>query len=188
MKYKVGDEVLVKVRIHHIVNQETDLPYEVKEINNGKIGPRTIWIGEEDIQPYPQMTAEEAWEITKRLFLNKCDGIENAFSDKELEDIFGTRDLAEIVNNNTPNQIKAKIEVWETAKEIKVGDEVAPKSDPNNNECKFVVTIKDDEDGIISGFSVFDGDVFSGRDIKLYQKTGRHIDIEGLLKQIGGEK
>ena len=92
--------------------------------------------------------------------------------------------MAEIVNNNTPKQAKAKIEAWEAEKEIKVGDEVAPKSDPNNNECKFVVTIKDDEDGIISGFSVFGGDVFFDRDIERYQTTGRHIDIDVVLKQI----
>lgn len=73
MKYKVGDEVLVKVRIHHIVNQKTDLPYEVKAINNGKIEPRTIWIREEDIQSDSPMTAEEAWELAKNLFaLLKC--------------------------------------------------------------------------------------------------------------------
>ena len=65
---------------------------------------------------------------------------------------------------------------------------MAPKRDQNSNECKFVVTKKDDEDGRISGFSVFGGNVFSGRDIKRYQKTGRHIDITGILKQIGGDE
>lgn len=180
MIYKVGDEVLVKANI-----VAGKIIANTKNCYRASIGSSYFDISEGSIIPIPDMTAEEAWEIAKRLFLSKCDGIENAFSDKELEDIFGTRDLAEIVNNNTPNQIKAKIEVWEAEKGIKVGDEVVPKSDPYNNECKFIVTMKDDEDGVISGFSAFDGDIFSGRDINRYQKTGRHIDIEGLLKQIG---
>lgn len=176
MEYKIGDEVLVKARIIGSRNGVSRLLVQSQQDK--------FFVENNNVIPAPDMTAEEAWEIVKRLFLNKCDGIENAFSDKELEEIFGTRDLAEIVNNNTPKQAKAKIEAWEAEKEIKVGDEVAPKSDPNNNECKFVVTIKDDEDGIISGFSVFGGDVFSERDIERYQKTGRHIDIDVVLKQI----
>ena len=176
MKYKVGDEILIKAVITGSREDESKLL--VRTTRN------RFLVEKNDVIPAPDMSAEEAWEIVKRLFLNKCDGIENAFSDKELEEIFGTRDLAEIVNNNTPKQAKAKIEAWEAEKEIKVGDEVAPKSDTNNNECKFVVTIKDDEDGIISGFSVFGGDVFSERDIERYQKTGRHIDIDVVLKQI----
>lgn len=182
MKYKVGDEVLVKVRIHHIVNQETDLPYEVKEINNGKIGPRTIWIGEEDIQPYPQMTAEEAWEIAKKILLYPAHG---GFNATELEEIFGR---SEHLWELTPQQAKAKIEAWKSEKEIKVGDEVAHKKFPHDDRCKFFITEIDSKCRRISGFSGFNGEVFFERDIDMYQKTGRHIDIEGMLKQIGGEK
>lgn len=183
MKYKVGDEVLVKAKI---VAGKTI----VNTINcyRASIGSSYFDISEGSIIPIPDMTAEEAWEIMKRLFLNKCDGIENAFSDKELEDIFGTRDLAEIVNNNTPNQIKAKIEVWEAEKEIKVGDEVAHKRFPNDDRCKFFITEIDNKCRRISGFSGFSGEVFSGRDIDMYQKTGRHIDIEGMLNQIGDDE
>ena len=168
MKYKVGDEVLVKVRI-----------VEDSEFGCGlrTHGGIVFMENKYRVFPVPDMTTEEAWEIAKKLFVD--------YSNVELDEIFGKGWSFPKLMELTPQEAKAKIEAWETAKEIKVGDEVALKSDQNNNECKFVVTIKDDEDGIISGFSVFDEDVFSGRDIKLYQKTGRHIDIEGLLKQIG---
>lgn len=185
MKYKIGDEVLVKVRIHHIVNQETDMPYEVKERNNREIKPRTIWIREEDIQSDPQMSAEEAWEITKRLFLSECDGIINAFSDKELKYIFGTRDLAEIVNGNTPQQAKSKIEAWEAEKEIKVGDIVRPKT---TKEREYMVTYIS-ESRKLAGVCLQTGEVIPEAfevSADSVVKTGRHIDIAGILNQIGG--
>lgn len=168
MEYKVGDEVLVKAKI--ITGTRRCFGVDIED--------NRFDVSEDNIIPVPDMTAEEAWKIAKKILLYPAHGGYNA---TELEEIFGrTEHLWEL----TPQEVKTKIEAWEAEKEIKVGDEVAPKSDPNNNECKFVVTTKDDEDGIISGFSVFGGDVFSERDIERYQKTGRHIDIDVVLKQI----
>lgn len=182
MNYKAGDEVLVKVRIHYIVNQETDMPYEVKERNNVEIKPRTIWIREEDIQSDPPMSAEEAWEIAKRLFLSECDGIINAFSDKELKYIFGTRDLAEIVNGNTPQQAKSKIEAWEQEKNIRVGDEVISKKETyRSGERGLVVCINS-----VSQIGVnYPGNEFVWYGKDAIKKTGRHIDFDKILEQIG---
>lgn len=173
MIYKVGDEVLVKAKI-----VSGKIIANTKNCYRVAIGSSYFDISEDSIIPVPDMTAEETWEIAKKLFAD--------YSNVELDEIFGKGWSFPKLMELTPQQAKAKIEAWETAKEIKVGDEVAPKIDPDNNECKFVVTKKDDEDGMINGFSAFDGDVFSERDIKLYQKTGRHIDIDGILKQIGG--
>ena len=86
----------------------------------------------------------------------------------------------------TPQEAKAKIEAWEAEKEIKVGDEVVVKSDPYNDDCKFFVTHMNYRENEISGVSGFDGRVFYGRKANQYQKTGRHIDIDGILNQIGG--
>ena len=177
MKYKVGDEVLVKARIHYIVNQETELPYEVKESNNGKIAPRTIWVKEEDIQPEPTMTAEEAWEIAKNLFAN--------YSNTELDEIFGKGWSFPKLMELTPQEAKAKIEAWEAEKEIKVGDVIYMSYNQVINgvvtniygygEKKLYVLWDDGSSGILSY-------------TKSIKKTGHHIDIEGLLKQIGGDK
>lgn len=177
MKYKVGDEVLVKARIHYIVNQETELPYEVKERNNGKIAPRTIWVKEEDIQPEPTMTAEEAWELAMKIEAMRSDALLKIF---DMDSVYC------ILQDFTPMEAKAKIEAWEAEKAIKIGDEVALKSDPDNDDYKFIVTYIDNDENMIGGFSGFDGGVFSERDIRIYQKAGRHIDIKGMIKQIGG--
>lgn len=183
-KYKVGDKVLVKATISE-VNDGTfpNMPYSATVVSKNEwkgVGVekgKTIEIGEDAIA---DMTAEEAWEIAKKLF--------SEYKDSELNEIFGKDWLYPKLMELTPQEIKAKIEAWEAAKEIKVGDEVAIKRNPNNDDYKFFVTYINNKSNEISGLSGFDGGVFFGRDINLYQKTGRHIDIEGLLKQIGGDE
>lgn len=181
MKYKVGDEVLVKAKI--IGCSENGI-YDVMA-NRATILETSlidkIHIREDDIVPVPDMTAEEAWKILSKILLYPANG---GYSAKELEEIFGTTEhLWEL----TPQEAKAKIEAWEAAKEIKVGDEVVPKHYPNNDDYKFFVTYIDKNNNWINGVSAFSGYVFSRKDITIYQKTGRHIDIESLLNKIGGE-
>lgn len=172
MKYKVGDEVLVKARI---ING--DRRYFGVEIEDNRFD-----ICESYVVPVPEMTADEAWEIAKKILLYPVHG---GFNATEREEIFGrTEHLWEL----TPKEAKAKIDAWEAEKEIKIGDEVVPKNTPNVDEHKFIVTRIYKDDGEIDGVSLFDGGVFSGRKIENYQKTGRHIDIEGLLKQTGGDE
>lgn len=172
MKYKVGDEVLVKARIIDGVRR-----YFGVEIDDNRFD-----VCESYIVPVPEMTAEEAWEIAKKILLYPSHG---GFNATELEEIFGrTEHLWEF----TPQEAKAKIEAWEAEKEIKVGDEVVVKSDPCNDDCKFFVTHMNYRENEISGVSGFDGGVFYGRKANQYQKTGRHIDIDGILKQIGGNE
>ena len=181
MKYKVGDEVIVKVKINDIC-MGSDHPYEVKAADNQTCGSnaRVIYIREEDIIPVPGMTAEEAWKIAKDLFAD--------YSNVELDEIFGKGWSYPKLMEMTPQEAKVKIEDWKAEKEIKIGDEVVPKNYRNGNAFKFFVTYIDKADETISGWSGFDGGVFFGRDITKYQKTGRHIDIDGLLKQIGGDE
>lgn len=175
MKYKVGDEVLVKAKV--ITGARKYFGVEVED--------NRFDVCENNVVPVPDMTAEEAWKLAIKLrYMDFEDKIE-LFN---LDPSSSREAWLEIMENMSPESVRDKIERWEAEKNINVGDEVAPKSDPNNNECKFVVTNKYDDEGIINGFSVFDGDVFSGRDIKRYQNTGRHIDIDKLLKQIGGDE
>ncbi len=167
-KYKIGDEVLVKAKITKCNGNGT-----YKSETNYSI----LTIGNKDIQKSPDMTAEEAWDIAKKLFAG--------YSNAELDDIFGKGWSFPQLMEMTPHEAKSKIKAWEAEKEIKVGDEVRLKRDPGD-EYKFFITNKDGFE--ISGFSGFKGSVFSRRDIRLYEKTGRHIDIEGILKQIGGDE
>ena len=67
MEYKIGDEVLVKARIIGSRNGVSRLLVQSQQDK--------FFVENNNVIPAPDMTAEEAWEIVKRLFLNKCDGI-----------------------------------------------------------------------------------------------------------------
>lgn len=175
MKYKAGDEVLVRARIMDI-NYSCKHQYKVKSADNYSPDDmaKHIYIREEDVLPVPDMTAEEAWELAKKILLYPAHG---GFNATELEEIFGrTEHLWEL----TPQQAKAKIEAWE-AKQIKVGDEVDICGDKG-----IVTSFGTDGDRIHVLY--LDGIVNSYRKDKDIKKTGRHIDIDGFLKQIGGNE
>lgn len=163
MEYSVGDEVMVKAKITSVLGTAY-----TADCSCGN-----FYLKNEDILHEPQMTAEEAWEIAKKILLYPAHG---GFNATELEEIFGrTEHLWEL----TPQEAKAKIEAWETEKEIKVGDEVDICGDKG-----IVTSFGTDGDRIHVLY--LDGIVNSYRKDKDIKKTGRHIDINGILKQIGG--
>lgn len=159
MNYKVGDEVLVKSKIAGCTSSERCMI---------KVDRTELFVNEEDIIPIPEMTAEEAWEIAKNLFAN--------YSKAELDEIFGNGWSFSKLMELTPHEAKAKIEAWEAEKEIKVGDVIK-----DCNGKIGVVISKGTSDNVLFD----DGSTWNYTDRTL-KKTGRHIDIEGLLKQIGG--
>ena len=164
MKYKVGDEVLVKAKLAGCTSSARIML---------KVDRTELFANEEDVIPVPDMTAEEAWEIAKNLFAD--------YSNIELDEIFGKGWSFPKLMELTPQEAKAKIEAWETEKEIKVGDEVDICGD------KGIVT-SFGTDGDALHVLYFDGIVNSYRRDKDVKKTGRHIDINGILKQIGGNE
>lgn len=162
MEFKVEDEVLLKARIIAIGNINR---YKVE------VGIKEFYVNENYIIPARDMTVEEAWEIAKNLFAD--------YSNIELDEIFGKGWSFPKLMELTPQQAKAKIEAWETEKEIKVGDEVDICGD------KGIVT-SFGTDGDALHVLYFDGIVNSYRRDKDVKKTGRHIDIDGILNQIRG--
>ena len=169
MVYKVGDEVLVKARIASVFSKTYTA--------NCSCGP--FYFKNEDILQEPQMTAEEAWEIAKKVLLYPSHG---GFNATELEEIFGrTEHLWEL----TPQQAKAKIEAWEAEKDIKVGDVITPK-EGHYRAGEYGIVVCINSVGQI-------GVNYPGNDYVLYEKyyvkkTGQHLDIDGFLKQIGGDE
>lgn len=116
------------------------------------------------------MTAEETWEIAKKISLCPIHG---GFDATELKEIFGRiEDLWEL----SPQEAKGKIEAWEAEKEIKVGDVVRADSTK-----AAILNIHDEYLDVL----VEDGCAEEWYKSKV-TKTGCHIDIQGLLKQIGG--
>ena len=180
MKYKAGDEVLVKAVINDICVGEVH-PYEVKAADNPGCGSsvRVIYVREEDVLPVPDMTAEETWELARRIVGCREHGLEET----KRREIFSRDDAFDVFNLFTEHEAKARIEAWEAEKEIKVGDVITPKEGHYRaGEYGLVVCI--------NSFNQI-GVNYPGNDYTLYEKchvkkTGQHIDIEGLLKQIGG--
>lgn len=138
---------------------------KIKAFNNGRLAGQN-----------------EAWELARKLALLDAD---SGYSNNELKEIFGSICLDDIFNL-TYTSAAAKVEAWEKAREeIKVGDVVESNT---GNGKRIVVT-----DVWLS----FDGLHFEGispnrtltidASAKYYTKTGRHIDIDGFLKQIGEE-
>ena len=121
--------------------------------------------------------AEAAWELARKIV------IPNGYSNCDLYEIFGSSDLQHVLENYTYTEATAKVAKWEKEKEeIKVGDEVE-KNDLR--DVRFIVTFTNGR--LMSGVTQ-SGLVFANEKPKEWHKTGRHIDIDSFLKQIGGEQ
>ena len=122
----------------------------------------------------------EAWKLARKIARQPISG---GYKRSEFEEILGCGYISDIFENYTYQEAAAKVEAWEKAKEeIKVGD-VFQDDDGNN---AIVTSIK----GNTIYYMWDDGDTRSGfaEDVKKhFTKTGRHIDIDSFLKQIGEE-
>ena len=117
----------------------------------------------------------EAWELARKIAVIPKNG---GYGGSKLIEIFNTALINEIFNLTYP-EAAAKVAEWEKAKEeIKVGDVVS-------HEEKYGVVISE-------GTICFRGFTDDGTPFEWYKerctKTGRHIDIDGFLKQIRGEE
>ena len=115
----------------------------------------------------------EAWDLARKITVIPKDG---GYGGSKLIEIFNTA-LIEEIFNLTYSEAAAKVAEWEKAKEeIKVGDVVS-------HEEKYGVVISE-------GTICFRGFTDDGTPFEWYKerctKTGRHIDIDSFLKQIGG--
>lgn len=144
--------------------------------NDGNGDCEKCWNREIPETPAP-MTAEEAWELAKKLFAD--------FSDTELNEIYGKGWSYPKLMELSPQEAKAKIEEWES-KQIQVGDVckfgdssevVVTKVGKVRSEGFYFKHPSEVQIGAVGGFSTD----------KLH-KTGKHIDIQSLLDQIGGGK
>ena len=117
--------------------------------------------------------AETAWELARKIILYDKD----SYSGEELKEIFGYAYSQTLIRNYTYQEIAAKVAEWEQAKEeIKVGDVVSREG--------LYGVVKSVSDDWLNGITAF-GISFQWLKRKC-TKTGRHIDIDSFLKQIGG--
>lgn len=165
--FKVGDEVSVKGEITKVCESGVVVKaHYFGEAYNDKSNMDLIG------KTYEQGLAD-AWELAKKIYDMKCDAI---------EEIFGVKGgFYEVVRNFTFEDCRDKIEAYEKEKEIKVGDEVVHGE--GSFQTKFTVTFF--ESNKVEGFDK-NGNTHSFCYPNPYiKKTGKHIEIEGILKQIG---
>ena len=119
----------------------------------------------------------EAWELARKIVLYDKD----SYSGEELKEIFGYAYSQTLMKNYTYLEAAAKVAEWENEKEeIKDGDVLEGIYD---NEVKCIVTNLCPDN---MAYLVFDDGTAGVYELDNLKKTGRHIDIDSFLKQIGG--
>ena len=120
--------------------------------------------------------AEAAWELARKI---------NDMDIYDTEEIFieaGAFHLGNVLENYTYSEAAAKVTEWEKAKEeIKVGDILEDIYD-SNVKCTVTNLYPNN-----MAYLVFDDGTAGVNELDNFKKTGRHIDIDGFLKQIGGK-
>ena len=132
---------------------------------------------EEYNQAFNQGT-EAAWELVRKIFDMETNDIEDIFIKED------AWNLGTVLNNYTYAEAAAKVAEWEKVKEFKVGDILEDRDEGN----KVIVTSLKGrvicllwDDGRI-------GTTYIELAKGIFRNTGRHIDIDGFLKQIGEEQ
>ena len=121
----------------------------------------------------------EAWELARKI---TCQPINGGFNRSEFEEIFDEGYISEIFEKYTYTETAKKVAEWENTKEeIKDGDILEGIYD-NNLKCVVTNLYTDN-----IAYLIFDDGTAGFHELDNFKKTGRHIDIDSFLKQIGGE-
>lgn len=171
-KYKAGDKFVIEIKS---VIHGDDICYKTNIIGNGRYLDAEQLDKLEQIEEIADdMTAEEAWEIAKKI---------SEMEDSEIMESILEGDalnpIRAVLYNFTPHQVKSKIEAWESEKEIKVGDVVYYQ---NNDNEEFLVIADDNKFVWVYSHASRVQNILK-EDL---HKTGQHIDIQSVFKLIGG--
>ena len=121
----------------------------------------------------------EAWELARKI---TCQPINGGFNRSEFEKIFGYGYISDIFEKYKYAEAAAKVAEWEKAKEeIKDGDVL---ENMVFSKVKCVVTNLYPDN---MAYSIFGDGTAGMHELNNFKKTGRHIDIDSFLKQIGEE-
>ena len=182
-KYKVGDKVILTVSD---VNEKAYYPYYMFNNNNSN-----LWISSTDkySEPLSNYTEQarvegqnEAWELARKI---TCQPINGGFNRSEFEEIFDEGYISDIFEKYTYSEATAKVAEWKKAKAkilVKAGDVLENIYDSN---VKCIVTNLCPDN---IAYLAFDDGTTGVCELNNFKKTGRHIDIDGFLKQIRGEQ
>ncbi len=177
-EFNVGDKVYAEV----VIIAKDNGFYAINADGNTENPYVHFVISEKYLHNIPEKTYEdglnEAWEVVKRIGLLYEDG---GFKTNELMEIFGRATICTILKENTLKEAVEKIRAWENSKEIHVGD-IVTDSYGNKDVVTGVGGQKETDTICILRTDGYAGTVYKQE----LTKTGRTINIESLLKQIGG--
>lgn len=177
-KYKVGDKVVMEITDKVEVMEEPNyILSDATVVNQGYIDKAA-----EPLSTYIEQAraegAETAWELARKIVL----GGKDCYSCEDLKKIFDYGYSQAVMRHYTYPEAAAKVVEWEKAKdEIKVGDVL---EDMASSKIKCVVTNIYPSN---MAYLVFSDGSAGIHELENMKKTGRHIDIDSFLKQIGGE-
>ena len=176
-EFKVGDKVLVPMKIVDIT--ESGVYYLKRESVYYHVAKEIMQKFEKENEctgkTYEDGMAE-AWEVARKLCAPEDDG---GILWDDIHEMFGVNKFYDAFKNFTASEATAKIKAWEEGKKFHVGDVVRH----HGKEC--VVTKIFDSDPEKCYLLWEDGGTGTGAFSK-FEKTGRTIDIAGLLAEIGG--
>ena len=122
----------------------------------------------------------EAWKLARKI---TCQPINGGFNRSEFEEIFGYDYISDIYEKYTYQEAAAKVTEWEKTKaKIKIGDVLENIYD-RSVKCTVTNLYTNNR-----AYLVFDDGTAGMNELDNFKKTGRHIDIDSFLKQIGGEQ
>lgn len=148
---------------------------EDKAVLNAKIDAYKLY-GDQHEEEYNQTFnkgAEMAWELARKIVLK------NGYSAYDLHEIFKCCGSHQALEDYTYPEAAAKVAEWEKERtEFERGDVVKTRK---GNE--FAITFVNGD--CLSGMNK-SGQCYTGIPKLQCDKTGRHIDVDGFLRQIGG--
>ena len=161
-----------------ILNEIDEAVAELKDakvkVNEALCHARNIVNKEDDAEAYNK-GLEDAWKLARKIF---------TFNNNKMEEIFGVAGKRSAFDDLSPQVALAKLEAYEKEQnQLKVGDVVTifPRS---GGEYNAVVVRETNDMHIDAIYS--DGITTCNVPPELYKKTGKHIDLTDLFKQIGG--
>lgn len=181
MKYKVGDTVLIQGVVTEVEERKGD-DFHTK-VKFHALSDMMFWLKDDEIfeLPKPDKTYEQglqdAWGLVRRLVANT-----NPSKLIDMGKFFGASDIVDILDKYTPQEVLAKLKAYEKSTEIKVGDVVS-------NGKHALLCVKKDDDYFYfldkDGAHIF----LTKQNLEKAElnKTGKHIDLEGIFEQIKGE-
>lgn len=164
MGFKAGEEVYIKAIVTN-VNEGRDFPYCVKILNDVVMFAKEEHIAETS-KTYEQGLAD-AWELARKVAKMPID---------DFKRVFDKNGIYTVICDCSYEETLTKMEEYEKENRFEAGDEV------ESCGAYGVVTRREGETVYVMWR---DGSCGEDDEPKTLSKTGKHIDIESLLRQIG---